>query len=104
MAKVNQSDIDKMKKAGISLGALQILEEKDLISKRRITKKKYMFLEDGTSVVPELCFKGLGKKEKTPEMLELKSQVNQLFDKFTKELKDEGSNEQSIKDNVSNTD
>ena len=97
MGKMNQSEIDQLVESGeMSQATADILISKGMVTKRRMSLKKYLFTEQGTPVVPELCFKGIGKESYTKEMDLLKSEVFNVINKYTKELPSEERNAKSV--------
>ncbi len=89
MGKIHPSDIDRLKKGGhLSEEAVAMLEKKGLIGKRRHTAKKFMRTKEGNWVIPELCFKGLGKDTYSDDMTELKTKVLEAVSEYvtTKEV------------------
>jgi len=84
MGKITVKDADELRKSGIlSKDALNEMQDKGLVSKKKSAVKKFFKTADGKLVEPRLYFRG--GKDTTPSkrMESFMEEYNLLIDKYT---------------------
>ena len=84
MGKISSKEADALLKEGVlSKKAIEAMEKKKMVSKKRSSVKRYMKTEDGVLVEPNLYFRGAKGTKPSKQMNEFVSKYNELIEKYT---------------------
>ena len=84
MGKISSKEASALVKEGIlSDKAIEAMEKRKMVSKKRSSVKRYMKTEDGVLVEPNLYFRGAKGTKPSKQMNEFVSKYNELIEKYT---------------------
>ena len=83
--KISSSLLDRLTKTlQLSDDDIQRLRDEEIaVGGTRRGSARYFPMEDGSKVTPSFSFKGIGENKPTPEMRELRTEVDELISNYT---------------------
>ena len=84
MGKLTAKEANALTESGVlSKKALNEMQNRGLVSQKRISKRRYIKTSEGNFVTPQLIFQGIGTDSYSEKMTQLKNEFNNLLETYT---------------------